>query len=341
MMPAPREPPCSDSGWADPDNLSCDMSEQPPTPRSRLAPSPTGALHLGNARSFAINWALARQRSWELVLRIEDLDHPRVKPETIDLVREDLTWLGLDWDTELPLQSTDLADAQEAMRRLARLGRAFPCHLTRREVEAAQSAPHEPGAGIRYEPSLRPPDAGRIVADPDLTGTWRFLVRSEIEVVNDEVQGPHAFNLADSVGDFPIWTANGPAYQLAVAIDDARHGITDVVRGDDLLPSAARQQAILRTLGLPTPRWWHVPLVRGADGRRLAKRHGDTRIASFRHDGVAPERMLAMLARWCGIDTCGATHITASQFADQFSMERLPDGDITMTQEDLTWLGQD
>jgi glutamyl-tRNA synthetase len=295
-------------------------------------------LHLGNARTFAINWALARQRSWELVLRIEDLDHPRVKPDTIDLTREDLAWLGLDWDLELPLQSTDLVAAHEAMRRVAQLGRAFPCNLTRREVEAAQSAPHGRDAGVRYEPELRPEGAGRPIQAPDLDGTWRFLVRPEIEVVDDCVQGPHAFNLAESVGDFPIWTSSGPAYQLAVAVDDARHGISDVVRGDDLLPSAARQQALLRTLGRPTPRWWHVPLVRGEDGRRLAKRHGDSRLATFRSRGVEPGRIMALIARWSGIDLADRCHLSARQFAEEFRIERLPDADITMTQEDLSWL---
>ncbi|MCP4758245.1 MAG: tRNA glutamyl-Q(34) synthetase GluQRS [Planctomycetes bacterium] len=314
------------------------MPDPDRTLRSRLAPSPTGALHLGNARTFAINWALARQRGWELVLRIEDLDHPRVKPETIDLVRDDLAWLGLDWDRELPLQSSDLSDAQDAMHTIARLGRAFPCALTRREVQAAQSAPHEQEQGLRYEPTLRPSNAGIAIENPNLEETWRFLVQPEIEIVSDEIQGAHAFNIAESIGDFPIWTSRGPAYQLAVAVDDARHGITDVVRGNDLLPSAARQQSLLRTLGLPSPRWWHVPLVRGEDGRRLAKRHGDTRLSTFRDSGTKAERVMALLGRWCGVEAESGDRLSAAEFAERFSIDNLPNRDITLTQEDFAWL---
>ena len=310
----------------------------PATRRTRLAPSPTGALHLGNARTFAINWALARRSGWAVTLRIEDLDHPRVKPETIAQTREDLTWLGLDWDEELPLQSADLSPYAEALRQLAAAGRIFRCDLTRRDIAAAQSAPHERETGLHYERSLRPSDAGAATVDPDQSATWRFLVDDRNITVQDAFAGASTCNLSETGGDFPVWTATGgPAYQLAVAVDDARQGMTDVLRGDDLLPSAARQQALQRALNLPTPRWWHVPLVRGEDGRRLAKRHGDTRLASFRHSGVPADRVMGLVAYWCGmLDT--PISMNAAAFRDVLDMAAISKQDITLTPEHISWI---
>ena len=307
--------------------------------RSRLAPSPTGALHLGNARTFAINWALARQREWSLVLRIEDLDHPRVKPGTIDQARRDLAWLGLDWDEEMPIQSSDTAACHQALRTLGQKGLIFPCDRTRKEVVAAQSAPHGTRGEVRYGPSVRPSTAGRVWTDPDPALTWRFLVDGTEQIVRDELMGVHRFDLAATVGDFPIWTAKGPAYQLAVAVDDARQGITDVLRGNDLLSSAARQQAIYAALGAMPPRWWHVPLIRGEDGLRLAKRHGDTRVSSFAEAGVPSERIMGLIASWCGIgDSDTPAAVDAREFAATFDITRLCHEDITLTQENLAWL---
>lgn len=310
-----------------------------PATRSRLAPSPTGALHLGNARTFAINWALAQQRDWSLILRIEDLDHPRVKPETIDQARRDLAWLGLHWDEEMPIQSSDTVACHDALRTLGRQGLIFPCDRTRKEVLAAQSAPHGTRGDVRYDPSLRPADVGRLWEDPDPKRTWRFLVHDTEQVVQDELMGQHGFNLAATVGDFPVWTAKGPAYQLAVAVDDARQGITDVVRGNDLLPSAARQQAIYAALDCGPPQWWHVPLVRGEDGLRLAKRHGDTRVSSFAEAGVPAERIMGLMACWCKIDQPDPPRpMEAAEFAASFDITQLSPEDITLTQEHLAWL---
>jgi len=306
---------------------------------SRLAPSPTGALHLGNARTFAINWALAQQHNWTMLLRIEDLDHPRVKPETINQAREDLAWLGLTWDTETAIQSTDVAPCRAAFRTLASSGRVFPCDLSRKEVQAAQSAPHDNYDGMRYEPTLRPADAGRPWNEPDETRTWRFLVDDREHTVNDQISGTHTFNLSHSIGDFPVWTSKGPAYQLAVVVDDARQGVTDVVRGNDLLSSAARQQAIAAALGLDSPRWWHLPLVRGEDGRRLAKRHGDTRISSFHAAGVPAERVIGLLASWCGVgDQADPQPMDAAEFAATVEISTIPTDDAVLTARNIQWL---
>jgi glutamyl-tRNA synthetase len=308
-------------------------------PRStRFAPSPTGALHLGNARTFLINWALARKSGWSILLRIEDIDHPRVKPETVEQAHADLTWLGLDWDSEAPLQSTELAPCHQALNDLGRAGRIFACSLSRSEIAAAQSAPHDSDPGLRYEASLRPAHAGEQVANPDPSLTWRFLVDNTTQIVEDRFAGEHRFNIAEGVGDFPVWTATGgPAYQLAVTVDDARQGITDVVRASDLLPSAARQQAIQHVLGLPTPNWWHLPLVRGEDGRRLAKRHGDTRLSQLRETGVSACRVIGLMAYWCGL--CPElTEFNSSDFLASFDLNLLPQEDITFRPEHLAWL---
>lgn len=224
------------------------------TPRAvtRLAPSPTGSLHLGNARTFLANWALARRLGWRIVLRIEDLDTPRNKPGAERDVMETLRWLGIDWDEGPLVQSQDLGPHVEAMRTLAREGRAYPCELTRTQIEAAASAPQEESAGVgrevRFPIELRPTIVRREFVDGRTN--WRFATPAEEVRFEDEFAGSQRFTPAETVGDFIVWTNRGqPSYQLAVVVDDARQGVTHVVRGDDLLESAARQMLLYRALG--------------------------------------------------------------------------------------------
>ena len=309
---------------------------------TRLAPSPTGALHLGNVRTFLITWALARQNGWAILMRIEDLDHPRVKPETIDSTREELQWLGLDWEHEMPLQSTDLEPCHAALEQLGATGRIYRCDLSRSEIE--RSAPHDDEQQATFPTKLRPGDAGKRIECPGLTCNWRLMVDDCTEVVHDQFAGTHQFTLSKSCGDFPVWTAarkpgadGGPTYQLAVVVDDARQAVTDVVRGDDLLESAARQQMLYRLLDRPCPNWWHVPLVRGSDGKRLAKRHGDTRLSSFRTRGCTAEQIIGLMAYWCGM-TAIRTTMPATDFLSAFDLTKLPSEDVTLGPEDLQWL---
>lgn len=308
---------------------------------TRLAPSPTGALHLGNARTFLINWAMARQAGWSIIMRIEDLDGPRVKQHATEQVLDTLCWLGIDYDGEVLHQSHDLQPYEAAMQQLAQQGAVFACSLTRREIEQAASAPHGDQRELRYEPALRP-------SDPDcrafgrLDTNYRLLVSDEWIDVDDEVTGRRPFNPHREVGDFVVWTRRGvPAYQLAVVVDDVRQSVTDVVRGEDLLPSAARQILLYRALGLSPPRWWHLPLVLGPDGRRLAKRHGDTRVATYREMGVRPERVIALMAAWSGViefDPQKPRDMTAEEFRDRFVLDTLPRSPITFTEEHHQWL---
>lgn len=289
--------------------------------KTRLAPSPTGSLHLGNARTFLVNWALARRRGWRVLLRIEDLDGPRVKPEARDGIMRTLEWLGLDWDEGPVTQSDDLEPYRAAMRALAAAGRAFPCGLTRGELAA--SAPQEGDHELRYDPGLRPAAWSRDF-EPGGGVNWRLLVEPGATPFADLFAGPQSPDVSAIVGDFIVWTKRGvPAYQLAVVVDDHRQGVTHVVRGDDLLDSAARQLLLFRALGLgPEPVYCHLPLVVGPDGKRLAKRHGDTRLERWRAAGAPPEEVVGLLARWCGVEAEGS--LSASEFAEAFDLAKLP-----------------
>lgn len=320
---------------------------KPPEPRSspnagarrvtRLAPSPTGALHLGNARTFLANWALARRNGWKIVLRIEDLDGPRIKEGAAESVIETLRWLGLDWDAGPLVQSHDLAPYVDAMRVLANSARAFPCALTRAEIEHAASAPHGTTGESRFPPELRPPIRPREFNDVETN--WRFVVDPVGVEFTDAFVGAQRIDPSASVGDFVIWTKRAqPSYQLAVVVDDHRQGVTDVVRGDDLLDSAARQLLLYRALGFaPEPAYTHLPLVIGEDGRRLAKRHGDTRLDHYRAQDVPAERVIGLLAFWCGVST-QRRPMSASEFVSAFNIESMTRDAAVFTTEDDRWL---
>jgi len=314
---------------------------------TRLAPSPTGALHLGNARTFLVTWAIARKLNWRIVLRIEDLDGPRIKPGAGTAAIETLRWLGLDWDMGPYTQSDNLVPYAQALSLLQDRGLAFPSDLTRQQLEAALSAPQEGSHEARFPDSLRPAwfTPGRPVPSHprgDATN-WRFATPSGTVDFDDRLAGPQRHAPAESIGDFIIWTKSGtPAYQLAVVVDDARQGVTDVIRGDDLLDSAARQLLLYRALGLaPEPRYWHLPLVLGPDGRRLAKRHGDSRIVTYRALGVPPEAIIGLLAHWTlppGHRPDRPEPTSARAFMDALDPTTIPRTPCTLTPEDDRWL---
>jgi glutamyl-tRNA synthetase len=309
---------------------------------TRLAPSPTGALHLGNARTFLINWLLARQNNWRILLRIEDIDGPRIKREADLESMEDLRWLGLDWDMGPIYQTSRAILYRDAINKLVASGEAYACVCTRQEIETAASAPHAddgstiyPGTCFGRFPS---PEAARQVTgrEPAL----RFRVNHEPVEFLDRVVGPLKFDPPRQLGDFVVAKADGtPAYQLAVVVDDADMGVTDIVRGDDLLDSTPRQILLYRALGLGdrVPEHYHVPLIVGTDGRRLAKRHGDTRLSYYRQRGVSPGRLLALLARWCGIPAV-PTSLRPVDLLHSFRLEALPKQQIVFQPEDDAWL---
>ncbi|MFO0901636.1 MAG: tRNA glutamyl-Q(34) synthetase GluQRS [Pirellulales bacterium] len=277
--------------------------------RGRLAPSPTGALHLGNARTFLLAWLSLRARGGAVILRIEDLDGPRIKPETVERMIDDLRWLGLDWDEGPdvggpvgPYVQTERLDRYEAaFAKLRAAGRVYPCQCSRSDIERAASAPHVGEEGPPYPGTCR----GRTAA-VDGDAAWRFRVAAGPCGVEDRFAGAETWNLETLCGDFVVRKRSGAAaYQLAVVVDDAAMGVTQVVRGDDLRSSTPRQLQLYQALDLPPPEFYHVPLVVGPDGRRLAKRHGDTRVERFRAAGVRAERLAGLLAYWCGLAAAG------------------------------------
>ncbi len=248
-----------------------------PSVVGRLAPSPTGALHLGNARTFLLAWLSVRSRGGSILLRIEDIDGPRVKPESTAGAIADLQWLGLDWDGEVVVQSSRLPCYDTAATRLVEQGLAYPCVCTRKEVEDAASAPHESGLdGPVYPGTCRGKWRTRqeATAATGRDAALRVVVGVDAVPFVDRFAGAQEGRIA---GDFVVQKRDGgPAYQLAVVVDDAAQGVTEVLRADDLLPSTPRQLLLYRALGLVAPQFAHVPLVVGKDGLRLAKRHGDT-----------------------------------------------------------------
>jgi len=283
----------------------------------RLAPSPTGALHLGNARTFLLAWLSVRSRGGTLLLRIEDIDGPRVKRGAAEQAISDLRWMGLDWDGETVLQSDRMADYAAAAERLFAAGRLYPCVCTRKEIEEAASAPHErsddgpvyPGTCRGKFASLD--DARRVSGrDPAL----RFVVDVPAVPFDDGFRGEQPGRVA---GDFVVQKRDGgPAYQLAVVVDDAAQGITEVVRADDLLASTPRQLLLFDALGLTAPRFVHVPLVIGGDGLRLAKRHGDTSLRHLREQGTSASALVGYLAFLCGLRPRGGECLPADLLRD-------------------------
>ncbi|MEQ8848486.1 tRNA glutamyl-Q(34) synthetase GluQRS [Botrimarina sp.] len=310
-------------------------------PTTRLAPSPTGALHLGNARTFLVNWALARRSGWRVVLRIDDLDSPRVKPQAAAEAIDALRWLGLDWDAGPFYESDDTRAYRAALEALIDAGHAYPCRCTRSQILAASlSAPHAGEHELRYPGTCRP--AGDRAADKALLDdpayAWRLATPDAPVAFEDQFRGPQRFNPQRQVGDFLIAAKGGQAsYQLAVVVDDTRQGVDRVVRGDDLLASTARQLLLYERLGRePVPLHWHLPIVIGEDGRRLAKRHGDTRLSTYRDHGVAPERLIGLLAEWSGLGP--RRPMTSRDFADGFDLGRLGVDPIVFTDADDHWL---
>jgi glutamyl-tRNA synthetase len=309
---------------------------------TRLAPSPTGALHLGNARTFLINWLVARRRGWKILLRIEDIDGPRIKRGADRQLMDDLAWLGLDWDEGPIYQSSRLTTYKSAIQQLISSGDAYPCTCSRREVDAAASAPHnEEGASV-YPGTCRgkfeSPEAAQMASGR--APAIRFKVPNEIVRFEDGFAGPQQFDVARQLGDFVIAKADGtPAYQLSVVVDDAETGVTEIIRGDDLIASTPRQILLYRALGMadPIPHYFHLPLIVGPDGRRLAKRHGDTRLATFRSCGVKPSRILGLLARWCGIRGAPAS-LRAVDLLNSFTLDAIPHHPIVFGKEDEGWL---
>lgn len=294
----------------------------------RLAPSPTGRLHLGHARSFLLAWWSARSQGGRVLLRVEDLDETRVKEGATELVLRDLEWLGLDWDGEVQMQSERTEAHRAALDSLVESGRAYPCVCTRKEIEESASAPHPEGGETPYPGTCR----GRFASVADARASsgrdvaLRLVVDPGEVRFDDRFLGEQAIDVAAECGDFVIGRKHGlAAYQLATPLDDAASGVTEVVRGADLVSSAARQRLVLAALRLEAPEQVHVPLVHGPDGRRLAKRAGSLSLEELREQALAPEQVVSWAARASGLDPLGAgAPGSAADWLERFAWSRVP-----------------
>jgi glutamyl-tRNA synthetase len=287
--------------------------------RGRLAPSPTGALHLGNAWAFFMAWLLCRQAGGKLVLRMEDLDPARSRPDYALAVMADLRWLGLDWDegaTEAdpqglrgpcaPYTQSLRADSyRAALNSLEKGGHTYPCFCTRKELRALAGAPHVGDEGAPYPGTCRAlgPEARKALFLQGRRPCIRLRCPDHQSIgFTDRVQGPQSLALAANGGDFALRRSDGViAYQLAVVVDDGLMGINQVVRGRDILPSTPRQLALFDLLGMPRPEYAHLPMIRDQHGDRLAKRHHSLSLRALREQGARPEAVIGCLAWKAGL----------------------------------------
>ena len=260
-----------------------------------------------------IAWLRARSQNGRVLMRMEDLDHPRDKPNAAKEVIETLKWLGFDWDEE-SVQSERKEIYKSATQKLHAQGFIYPCTCSRKDVENAQSAPHE-GDQLYYpricQNKFKSWQEAKNTLPQDRIPCWRFKVpENAIVSFNDNFAGPYSMNVSKTLGDFPLARDEGGAgYTLAAVLDDALSSVTEVVRGDDLLPATPAQILVCRALGFKEPEYFHVPLVVGPDGRRLAKRHGDTRVDYFRNQGYTAKEIIGRLAQSCGLSDGAPTSL--------------------------------
>ncbi|WP_163852757.1 tRNA glutamyl-Q(34) synthetase GluQRS [Paenibacillus elgii] len=312
--------------------------------RGRFAPTPSGPMHIGNAFTALLAWLQMRHASGTFVLRIEDIDGPRSRPEYTQLIVEDLTWMGLDWD-EGPatgglygsyLQSQRLELYEQAVRRLERSGRLYPCYCSRAELAAIASAPH----GLASEGAVYP-GLCKVLSEEDRAR------KAQLKPPSLRVAVPErSFSFADgmagvqhvlpgALGDFVVKRADGQfSYQLAVVVDDAAMEITDVLRGADLLDSTPRQLLLYELLEAAPPSFCHVPLLCGPEGGRLSKRDRSLSLATLRAAGIPPERLIGHLAYAAGL-LDRPEPAKAAELVPLFTLERLSGQRIALSRETL------
>ena len=298
-------------------------------PVGRFAPTPSGRMHLGNVFAALIAWLSVRSRDGEMVLRMEDLDTQRTSGEFAQVLREDMAWLGLDYDRETLPQSqrSDVYDRYFDM--LKERGLLYPCYCTRSQLHGV-NAPHLSDGTYVYPGTCRnltDPPAGRLPS-------WRVMVTDKLWTVEDKCQGHYELNLATDCGDMVVRRADGVyVYQLAVTVDDGEAGVTEVVRGMDLLSSAPRQMYLQELFGFPHPEYGHVPMLLAPDGRRLSKRDRDLDLGELRKR-ISPEQLIGALAYAAGIID-RKTAISAAELAKEFNWDNLKGDSIYLDAEQL------
>lgn len=319
--------------------------------KGRFAPSPTGALHLGNMRTFLATWVHARQNSVKLLMRMEDLNIVRLKDGAIQQIYDDFHWLGLDWDLGAGLvegEELDIRHAKastyyqssckslykEVFDSLLKRELIYPCSCSRKDIQMIQSAPHEENE-LQYPNTCR----GRWSNEDDArvakgqSPSWRFKVLDEQTSFFDEFYGQQSSKIMDWSGDFVVAKSSDElAYQLAVVIDDERQGVEWVIRGDDLMLSTHRQIQLQKVLGYRSLKYMHLPLLIGPDGKRLAKRHGDWKISSLRSQGFKPEAVIGLLAWTLGQVDYGE-NVQLNDLTCAFDWSKIPKNNFEITKQ--------
>ncbi len=297
-------------------------------PIGRFAPTPSGRMHLGNVFSFLIAWLSVKSRGGAMILRMEGLDTQRTSEEFARILREDLTWLGLTWDLETEPQSKRGPVYDRYFEILREKSLLYPCYCTRSQLHSV-NAPHLSDGTYVY------PGTCRNRADhPDRDPSWRVIVPDSSWEFSDLLQGRQKQNLKTDCGDFVVRRADGVyVYQLAVTVDDGEAGVTEVVRGVDLMSSAPRQMYLQSLFGFSRPQYGHVPLLLAPDGRRLSKRDRDLDLGELRKH-LKPQELLGSLAHTCGLIPRKES-ISARELAGEFSWESLKKTDIYLNSDDL------
>ncbi|KEO81835.1 tRNA glutamyl-Q(34) synthetase GluQRS [Tumebacillus flagellatus] len=312
--------------------------------RGRFAPTPSGRLHIGNAQTALLAWLQMRAVGGEFVLRMEDIDRPRCKPEYAEQMLDDLRWLGLDWDEgpdtggpHAPYVQSQRVDLYEqAVDKLWQDGRLYPCYCSRAELHGIAGAPH----GLTSEGpvylgtcrNLSPEE--RAAKEKVKTPSWRFKLPEHPLAFTDGVLGEQHVP-AGAGGDFVVKRADGIfSYQIAVVVDDALMGITDVLRGADLLDSTPRQLLLYEALSWQAPQFAHVPMLHGPDGARLSKRDGAVMLTEMRQAGTRPEKLLGWLAYWCGL-LDRPEPVQASDLIPAFDLAKLAQAPVSVTESAL------
>lgn len=308
--------------------------------RTRFAPSPTGYLHIGGARTALFSWAFARQKGGEFVLRIEDTDRERSTQASVDAILDGMKWLGLDWDEGPVYQMDRLARYKEVADDLIRRGLAYPCYASKDELDAMREAQRAAGLKPRYDGRWRPENAAGKAPPAGVEPVIRFRNPDDGDVVwHDLVKGTISINNSE-LDDLVILRADGvPTYNFGVVIDDWDMGITQVIRGDDHVNNTPRQINLLRAIGAPVPDYAHVPMILGHDGERLSKRHGAVSVLQYEDDGYLPEALLNYLAR------LGWSHgddevFSLQQMVEWFDLGHISRSPARFDGEKLGWINQ-
>ncbi|MCG3192322.1 MAG: glutamate--tRNA ligase [Thermoanaerobaculia bacterium] len=308
--------------------------------RVRFAPSPTGSLHVGGARTALYNWLFARRHSGTFILRIEDTDVERSRKELTSQILEAMTWLGLSWDEGPYFQSERYAHYQEAANRLIDEGKAYRAFETPEELEAEKKRAEAEGKAFRYSGACRA--LSREESDRRAAAGEKFVIRllmpEETIVVNDVVQGRAEFS-PDVLDDFVLVRSDGhPLYHFSVCVDDAAMGITHVIRGVDHLPNTPKHVALFRALGVKPPVFAHLGMILGTDGKKLSKRHGAAGVEEFREMGFLPQALVNFLALLGWSPGEDRERMTTEEMISLFSLERIGPSPSRFDHEKLAWM---